>query len=54
MLIGNLKFLNSLPENERQIFNEAAALATQVELDEWDKQVEEAKISPKTTWESNS
>lgn len=43
MLIGNLKFLDSLPENERQIFNEAAALATQIELDEWDKQVEEAK-----------
>lgn len=43
MLIGNLKFLNSLSEEERQIFQEAALISTQVELEEWDKQVEEAK-----------
>lgn len=43
MLIGNLKFLNSLSEEERQIFEEAAALSTEVELEAWDDQVEEAK-----------
>lgn len=43
MLIGNLKFLNELSEDELKIFEEAAALSTEVELEEWDKQVEEAK-----------
>lgn len=43
MLVGNLKFLNSLSPEELQIFKEAAALSTEVELGEWDKQVEEAK-----------
>lgn len=43
MLIGNLKFLNSLSEDERAVFDEAAALSTEVELEEWDKQVEAAK-----------
>ncbi len=43
MLIGNLKFLNSLSEEELKIFEEAAALSTEVELEEWDVQVEEAK-----------
>lgn len=43
MLIGNLKFLNSLSDEERVIFEEAALLSTEVEMEEWDKQVEEAK-----------
>lgn len=43
MLVGNLKFLNSLTPEELQIFKEAAALSTEVELGEWDKQVEEAR-----------
>ncbi|MDO4173817.1 MAG: TRAP transporter substrate-binding protein [Eubacteriales bacterium] len=43
MLIGNLKFLNSLSDEEFQIFKEAAELSTEVEMEEWDKQVEEAK-----------
>ena len=40
---GNLKFLNSLPEDELRIFQEAAALSTEVEMAAWDEQVEEAK-----------
>ncbi len=43
MLIGNLKFLNGLSPEELEIFEEAAALSTEVELGEWDDQVEEAK-----------
>lgn len=43
MLIGNLKFLNSLSEEERAVFEEAALLSTEVELADWDQQVEEAK-----------
>lgn len=47
MLIGNLKFLNGLSEEERRIFEEAAALSTEIELKEWDKQVEDAKNTAK-------
>ena len=43
MLVGNLKFLNSLTAEEMEIFREAARLSNEVELQEWDKQVEEAK-----------
>lgn len=43
MLIANLKFLESLPEEELEVFEEAARLSTEVEMREWDKQVEEAK-----------
>jgi len=43
MLVGNLKFLNSLSEEELEIFEEAARLSNQVEREEWDKQVEEAR-----------
>ncbi len=42
MLVGNLKFLNSLSEEERQIFEDAAKLSTEVELECWDEQVQEA------------
>ena len=43
MLIGNLKFLNSLNDEEREIFEEAARLSTEVEMAAWDDQVEAAK-----------
>lgn len=43
MLIANLKFLESLSDEERAIFEEAARLSTEVEMEEWDGQVEEAK-----------
>lgn len=43
MLVGNLKFLNGLSDDELKIFKEAAAKSTEVELVEWDKCVEEAK-----------
>ncbi len=43
MLVANLKFINGLDENERKIFEEAALYSTDVQLEEWDKQVAEAK-----------
>lgn len=43
MLIGNLKFLSDLSEEELQVFEDAAALSTEVEMEQWDQQVEEAK-----------
>lgn len=43
MLIGNLKFLNGLSEEELAIFEEAAALSTEVERAAWDDQIAEAK-----------
>ena len=43
MLVGNSKFLNSLSEEERKIFEEAAKICTQVEIEEWKKEIEVAK-----------
>lgn len=43
MLVANLKFLNSLSPEEYQVFKDAALISTQVEMEEWDKSVEEAK-----------
>lgn len=43
MLVANLKFLNGLSPEEYEIFKEAAALSTEVEMKEWDKSIEEAK-----------
>ena len=43
MLIGNLKFLEGLNDEEYEIFQEAARISTEVEMEEWDAQVEEAK-----------
>lgn len=43
MLVGNLKFLESLSPEEYQVFKDAAALSTEVEMAEWDKCVDEAK-----------
>ena len=36
MLVANLKFLNSLSPEDYQVFKEAAALSTEVEMEEWD------------------
>ncbi len=49
MLVANLKFLDGLSDEELQVFKEAAALSTQVELEEWEKQVEEAKQEARDT-----
>ncbi len=43
MLIGNLKFLEGLSEEEYGIFRDAALLSTEEEMVYWDEQVEEAK-----------
>ncbi len=43
MLAGNLKFLTGLSQEELSVFQEAAALSTQVERVEWEKQVNEAQ-----------
>lgn len=43
MLVGNLKFLQGLSEDELRIFKEAAYKSTEVELVEWDKGVQQAK-----------
>lgn len=43
MLIGNLKFLNGLSTEEYEVFKEAARISTEVEMEEWNAQVEEAK-----------
>jgi tripartite ATP-independent transporter DctP family solute receptor len=42
MLIANLRFLEDLTPEERAIFNEAAQKSTEVEIEEWNKQVDEA------------
>lgn len=43
LLVGNLEFLESLSEAELEIFEQAARISTRVELEEWDKQVEDAR-----------
>lgn len=43
MLIANLKFLSSLPPDEREVFDEAARICKEVERESWTEQVEEAK-----------
>lgn len=43
MLVANVKFLDGLSEEEYQVFKEAAAVSTEVELEEWEKSIEEAK-----------
>lgn len=47
VLVGNLKFLESLSDEEFEVFQEAALLSTEEELVEWDKQIEEAKETAK-------
>ena len=43
VLVANLKFLNGLSKEDRAVFEKAAKISTQVEQEEWDKQVKEAK-----------
>lgn len=43
MLVANVKFLEGLNEEERKIFDDAAALCTQVERENWLIAVQEAK-----------
>ncbi|WP_243108683.1 TRAP transporter substrate-binding protein [Clostridium rectalis] len=48
LLIGNVKFLNSLSKEERAVFDEAAKKATEVERSKWDEQVKKAISQSKT------
>ena len=43
VLIANLKFLNGLSDEEKEIFYNAAQQATETEMEAWDTQVEKAK-----------
>lgn len=43
MLIANDRFLESLTDEEAAVFEEAARLSTQVEREQWDQQVQEAR-----------
>ena len=43
LLVANNRFIAELPQKDRQVFAEASAIATQVEVAEWDKQTEAAK-----------
>ena len=43
MLIGNVRFLESLSEEEREIFYKASDIATEVERKAWLVEVERAK-----------
>lgn len=43
VLIANLKFLNGLSDEEKEIFYDAAQQATDTEMEAWDTQVEKAK-----------
>lgn len=44
MLVGNTEFLDSLSENEKMVLNESFHLATRVECEEWDKQINECIV----------
>ncbi|PRR78688.1 2,3-diketo-L-gulonate-binding periplasmic protein YiaO precursor [Clostridium liquoris] len=48
LLIGNVKFLNSLPPEERKVFDEAAEEATKVERSQWDSQIKNAIYQAKS------
>lgn len=43
MVIGNVKFLDGLSEEERKIFDEAAKECTKVERESWNEQIVQAK-----------
>ena len=43
VLIANLKFLNGLSDEEKEVFYDAAQQATETEMEAWDTQVEKAK-----------
>ena len=50
MLIGNLKFLESLSEKELEIFQEAARISTEVEMEEGTHRHRKQKSMPKVRW----
>ena len=43
VMIANYKFLNGLSDSEREVFEKAAQLSTDTELEEWDNDVKAAK-----------
>lgn len=43
VLIANLKFLNGLSEDEKEVFYDAADLATETEIEAWNNNIDEAK-----------
>ena len=43
LLVCNLKFLNGLSPEEREVFDEAARISTQVEVEAWEKEIQVAK-----------
>ena len=43
VLIANYKFLNSLSEDEREVFEKAAQISTDTELTEWYEDVKAAR-----------
>ena len=43
VLIANYKFLNGLSEEDREVFETAARLSTEAELEAWEQDVETAK-----------
>lgn len=43
LLVANLKFLEGLSPEERKIFDEAAKISTQTEVQAWDEQIEDVK-----------
>lgn len=47
LLVGNLKFLNSLSKKDREVFYKAAELSNKEECKQWDIQVKEAKKTAK-------
>ncbi|MGH4050077.1 MAG: TRAP transporter substrate-binding protein [Clostridium sp.] len=47
LLIGNVKFLNSLSPQERKIFDDAARECTKVERSQWDVQIADAVVQAK-------
>ncbi len=47
LLVANVKFLNSLSEEERAVFDEAARLSAEKEKEAWNEQIEEAKTTAK-------
>ena len=43
VLIANYKFLNGLSDEERTVFEEAARISTETELEEWEIDVQSAR-----------
>ncbi|MGE4352555.1 MAG: TRAP transporter substrate-binding protein DctP [Oscillospiraceae bacterium] len=44
MLVGNVEFLDSLSEKEKTVLEESFQIATKVECEEWDKQINECIV----------